>query len=205
MTKKQFDRLKPATRRIKIAQDVLYTLTRKKNRFKVTSGSYCNFNTYLTATSDTQLQKILPKYEKYCEACAIGALFLSHVRLFNNVTLGQADDTYGFTLEHYPKGGERLRAADVTILAVMEDYFPAEMLRTIEAAFEGRVMVYDGDMGNDEDIDLPTLSQKWPRLISNAEKRLISICKNIIAHKGDFDITDLPARAKKAVVRKKAA
>lgn len=185
MTKKQFDRLKPATRRIKITEDVLHTLTRK-NRFKVTPGAYCEFNIELIAPSDTQLQKILPKYEKHCKACAIGGLFLSHVRLFNNITLGELDNTYADALEDYPNG-VGMKADDNAMLEAMGDYFPAEMLHTIEAAFEGRLIYY---------------GVKWVRRIPNHENRLKAICKNIIANKGNFDITDLPA---KAVTRKKTA
>lgn len=175
MTKKQFDRLKPATRRVKIAEDVLLTLSRPKTqRFQPTEGDYCNFGNLNGISMDSKIRDALvPKIEKHCLACAMGALFLSHVRLVNHITFKQT----GF----YPGSS--------VITHLLAEYFSYQELRTIEAAFEGSVI-------GDAHVDAYEYAREWTKLIADPTKRLRAICRNIVAHKGNFDITDLP-RAQK--------
>lgn len=183
MTKKYFDRLKPATRRMKIAKDVLATLALpKRKRFKPTSGDYCDFNSPPQVIRQRkQLQALLPQVEKDCTACAMGALFLSHVRLVNNFSLAYGQNSVS------PR----------TISATLADYFPEEQLRTIEAAFEDHII---GNVGNKFN-KVASYCLKWKALIPNDEPRLKAIMRNIVKHKGDFDITDLPKPSKKRAAR----
>lgn len=191
MTKAYFDRLKPATRRIKIAQDVLKTLALPKSkRFKPTKGEYCKFEPEgLVFTSGrAQLQTLLPKVERHCEACAMGALFLSHVRLVNNVTLARATE-----------GVFDVNSADIerpVITDILREYFDPTMLALIEAAFEGRIV--ETDIGNNNYHGVTNAAQIWLDALPDNTARLKSICRNIIKHGGDFDIFDVPKARKQA-------
>ena len=198
MTKKQFEKLKPATRRIKMAQDVILRLS-TRNRPVVERGTYCEVSPWIPdrvlailAPADRwgnrdagglQFQSVLPKVQKYCHVCAMGALLLSHVAIANAFTVDDADGVAGYV-----------------IIETLDGYFTDEQLRSIEAAFEGELVI---NVFSDAEPIIENAAI-WFDRIPDATKRLRAICRNIIAHKGDFDITDVPAPAKKATKKKKA-
>lgn len=199
ISKKQWDRLKPATRRIKMAEDVLATLRRKNNRFKVKTDEYCKFVIPAQAhepapfeDKSVQVSALLPKIERHCEACAMGALLLAHVRLVNHVTIADLD---------YWSTNNNLDATESLVDTLSESLSEKE-LRTIEAAFEGNVKMNNVDEWTSITADnISRIGRKWKSRIRSAEPRLEAIMRNIIKHKGDFDITDLPKFTKKAVTR----
>lgn len=162
MTKKQFDRLTPARRRMAVAQDVLDTLALpKRKRFKPTRGVYCLFDVSkkVFKDGDQQLRDLLPRIERHCEACAMGALLISYVRIANHVTVDE-------TVRIPDSGLEKTWPAvdDDEIIRALEDFFPLSMLREIELAFEQ--------------------SEKWNK--ERPTKRLRAICENIVENKGKF-------------------
>jgi len=187
MTKAQFDKLKPATRRMKMAEDIIKTLAlAKTKRFQPMRGAYCLFNIEeadeggFTGKGNTQLRDLLPKFEKHCEACAMGALLLSHVRLVNHLTVKEADNRFD---------GNYINIQDEKIIKVLGGSFSGNDLRVIEAAFEGRNTGYHHLPDEAEEN-----CHRWLVLIPDATKRLRAIMKNIIKHGGEFDITDLPKK-----------
>ncbi len=193
MTKKQFDRLKPATRRMKIAQDVLDTLKLKeRKRFRVVKGTYCSINTgkanFFKGKKRTQVQSLLPEIGKNCEACGMGALFLSHIRLFDRVTVGELG-----VIDCDDMNKSVLQADGDDIVSALSGSFSGTELRIIEAAFEGNTGNFTYQMRqNVNHGDYVSLSDQWLTRKTDDTKRLRAICRNIIAHNGDFDITDLP-------------
>ena len=125
----------------------------------------------------------------------MGALFISHVRLVNHISLSAADNSFTNTL---------LYVTDKTISNVLKGYFSDFMLRRIEAAFEGTVITSSAYYNNDykPGKSLDDAAGEWKTSLPDATKRLRSICKNIVKHGGDFDIYDVPKALK---TRKKAA
>ncbi len=170
LTAKRFARLSPATQRVKIAEDVLAVIAVKKNRYTVGKGYYCHtINTpdLSTISESDQLRKVLPKLQKNCEVCAMGALFLSHVRINNEITVGEANS-------HILSDGS-FGIGDWTMEDKMAEYFSPDQLREVETAFEG----------------FSISGQPWLHKYPENIARLRAICRNIIRNKGDFDITQV--------------
>lgn len=119
----------------------------------------------------------------------MGALFLSHVRLFDNLTIDEASAV---------DGGDDI--GDRVIMNTLEDYFDEDELRMIEAAFEGKVLIQtaamdridrDAEYNEEEYRDTNWWAVRWVEKYPNPTKRLRAILKNLIANKGRFNITDL--------------
>jgi len=167
ITATQFSKLTPATQRMKIAQDVLaQTSLPKKSRYNVERGYYCHVLSTDKAELkyNTELSKVLPAIQPDCHVCAMGALFLSHVRINNS-----------FKLRDSVHNINSMRLSSTKIIDTMDAYFPEEQLRSIEDAFESCAL-----------DPCP-----WGRKFPDATKRLRAICHNIIRNKGDFDITQI--------------
>src|SRR5476651_2533950 len=94
----EFNKLTPARKRMAIAADVLATLKiRSSSRYLVEQGKYFyasyNDTGELDLSDVQQLQKVLPKLRKHCEVRAMGAMFLSHVKIANEVTVREVRES----------------------------------------------------------------------------------------------------------------
>lgn len=111
-----------AKARIKILKDV-------KKQLKVLNfcrGTYLggvikNFN-----PRSNNLQKSLPKIKKHCKVCAIGALFIGLVDVFNEIEIDVAyyNNDYVFSIDNSFMEDK------------LTDYFSYDQLELIEGAFE---------------------------------------------------------------------
>lgn len=105
------------------------------------------------------------KLEK-CPACALGNMLLSHVRIFDKITLYNLDEMNG---DRDP------------IMDVLTDYFSEEQLDLIECAFEGEFW------GNGEyDMDLVDKAIVFGNKYLDSKKRLRAIMLNIVKNNGTF-------------------
>ncbi len=110
-----------AQKRIAIAQDVLALL--KAKRLQTRKGVYNVFHDVPVDLAGKSLQehlKVLVTPKKPCEVCALGALFLGAVDLYNQADIPQPEESFSSVREE--------------TLAL---YFTRKELETIEGAFEG--------------------------------------------------------------------
>lgn len=109
--------------RIKVAQDVLYQLSKKK--YKASPGTYCRLNLKdnQELTVNAELQTELTKV-KNCEVCGIGAAFLSLVRIDDKFKVCHND-----TLDNCIN--------DIAMREKLYKYFDEDEIENIEDAFEG--------------------------------------------------------------------
>lgn len=172
--------------RITIAKDVLARLKYRK----VTVGKYFegvdNVLSYLQETPDDEgrvylnpenlnAQKVIKLLEKQCEVCALGNLFMSHIRVFNQIELG---------------GIENDRDG---IVDSLNDYFDNQQLDLIEAAFEiepshvrGYLGFYREEDGKSELDKLADKAVNFGSKYDDASKRLRAIMLNLIKNDGVF-------------------
>lgn len=104
----------PEQRRVLIAKDVLQQL--KLRMYKPTPGNYINAWRFKDQHYDEQLQPTLLENQQECEACAKGCLFLSRIRLGNEVT---RSNLWNMDWKHNA------------------DFWPKDNWGLIECAFEG--------------------------------------------------------------------
>jgi ribosomal protein S27AE len=123
--------------------------------------------------NDIDAQKYIVKLEKNCPACALGNMMLSHVRLFDQVTLDQLT-------------GDREDITDV-----LEDYFDSDQLYLIEIAFESDATFYN--RGNEDREKAGIYARKY----ENPKHRLRAIMVNIIKNKGTFSPEDFRTEEEK--------
>lgn len=182
-------KIPPAKARVMAAKDALARLRYRK----VESGHYVggyesivslidldnkdasdisNDNLYFT---EIDARKYVTQLEQKCPSCALGNLFLSHIRLFDKVLL--ENDTYGRD----------------NITDSLENYFDANQLNLIECAFEGDDIT--GDFNNDDEEYRAALS--YYSKYSDTKKRLRAILINIIKNNGTFKPTDYRTKEQK--------
>lgn len=163
-----------------IARDVIKQLKAETFIAESTYGDI-SFRHKTEVQTGTQLKKFIKKGAK-CEVCGIGALFLSYIRKYNNVTINEAAargrdcSNYGFNMSHM--SWEYTAEIDRALIEKkMKGIFSIKELDVIEKAFECQNEFWDVGPYYQED-------------------RLIAICKNIIKNgrfvkkdfiKGTFD------------------
>lgn len=163
--------------RIAIAKDALKWIAASKKKDakfspKLTPGTYLTIRSGvdLRANAGKDARKEFGKSVQKCDVCALGGLFVSSVRLFNRVSLGDIgsleDERYDFR-ELMVKTGR------------LEKFFSRTSLENIEDAFES------------------SQNEPWFEAIPHPTERFAAICKNIVRN-GDFKPEDLPIVRKKA-------
>lgn len=110
---------------------------------------------------DTEVQDILPKVEKTCQVCALGACFLSHVRFHDNFQVEELDN---------------VDREDIT--NELEYYFDADQLNLIENCFESNSYIDKYTYSSNDRIINPFAKY------TDAKKRLRAIMINIVKNKG---------------------
>lgn len=162
---------------VAIAKDVLKRL--KLEKLRVMRGNYLSENSRFPETGS--LQEQIDKAEANCQVCALGGLFLSHVRLYNNVKCEEVDF-------------ERSLIVDS-----LSPVFTSTELALVEGVFEG--IVYQPHL-----IDCNRYSvwifysacENYQKMILSRKKSeqnhhkfiLAAICRNIIRNKGKFIIPE---------------
>jgi hypothetical protein len=157
-----------AAERVAVAKDVLLQLVSKRLRAK--TGEYCYVHEGFLADRLTKDLKTLLA-DKQCDVCAQGALFVALLDRHNSLTVGQTW-IQPDRLPAHVIGQEDFR-----------DYvgriFEQSQLDLIEEWFEAW-----GEGYGCEEKPL-----KW--IDKRPHHRLIAIMKNIIAHKGTFEPSNL--------------
>lgn len=152
--------------RVAIMKDIIERLTVRNHPMK--SGTYfCLWGS--TPEKGEQLQPKIDQIEKRCETCLLGSMFLSYIRLFNEI---------GFT--HAVMGRNK-------VTEPLLKYFDPYELVIFEYLFEM--------CGTVPEIE-PTAADKdlCHQLIRiNRQKRAQLLAEYIVAHDGAFDLADFVA------------
>jgi len=144
--------------RVAVAKDALKQIELEK--YKACSGVYVDYeleDRIHESEPNSQVQDIIKKYTKPCEVCARGALLLSSIRKFNDVTVSK-----------YKKKWE----------SKSKQIFSKQTLSLAEIAFEEWTKL------NLTSIEIS--ANLFGRKYDNDEDRLKAILENIVANKGEF-------------------
>lgn len=177
---KDITKMTKAEARVAIAKDVIKQIKAKK--FVAEKGTYVRIDSMfdddvreevLKDASDVRDIVCNPK-AGVCTVCAMGSLFLSTARLFDNLPIPKEEAYDGDLLSGLPKPyveGENSAAPEGYQKSPLKRYFSKLQLSLIEAAFEG----------------WPTKDGQYIELNSiHDEDRLLEIMKNIVSNDGKF-------------------
>ena len=151
-------KLTKAEMRVAVAKDALKQLELEK--YKACRGTYVDWNLedkIRESDEDEQVQKIIKEHESTCQICARGALLMSSIRKFNDVTV-----------KDFNKNWEKKS----------KQIFSTQTLELAEIAFE-RWNKLDHNAKQDR-------AYNFGIKYSYDNERLKAILKNIIANKGEF-------------------
>lgn len=161
---KTLKKMTAAQKRVAIAKDVIAGLNDES--LIAETGVYLHLipKTGLVGALSSPRKRfdvILCKNVKACEVCGLGAIFVSAVKRFDEITvagIGRVDQNYVF-----PPGkeGDKL---DVWAGEYLSKFFLVDQILLIESYFE----------------------TKWQKTIVNSTDRMIAIMKNIIKNRGTF-------------------
>jgi hypothetical protein len=152
---------------IAIARDVLLQMEREDNPLGVRAGVYLDgIGRVRYAFDDTDdLQVHIEAAQKHCRVCALGAMMLSAVRLYDGCPIGGLCSSRG------------------VIENVLRVHMSDRAMDMIEAAFEV-LDICQLDETTDRDIDFAmTFGSKGGSPVD----RLRRIMENVISNDGDFD------------------
>lgn len=168
-----FKRLSASAKRVAIAKDVLAQLAARK--YRATCGTYVDgLDVSQNVADDVQLQEIVAGQQESCDVCGIGSVFLSAVRLGDNLKVGDAlyDRDYDANFD------ESVMADKV------REYFEPAQLALIETAFERSRIGMSEDWHEDDDAMERAL--KFGSRYRSDTARLKAIMENIVENKGVF-------------------
>jgi hypothetical protein len=206
--------MKKQEKAIAIAKDVLHRLKLEKLNLARKTGfivpvAYTIEETFPKTGS---LQKQIDKAEANCQVCALGGIFLSHVRLHNGI---QCDKVYDGSFNFHQISSKLRQIFSAKTLALIEGVFEGGLLRAgYVLDKEEKMLAYN----TTNDVALlgrssPVIVRQYPSYIAaekqiknyhNAivkkarkDKKLLSakaktralmteICKNIIRNNGEF-------------------
>ncbi len=161
--------------RVEVAKDVIRSLrllTVRSGIYFKPAGSVKLVNSIVSSSTDSK--RVAQKLKKGCEVCALGACFLSSVRLTNKWEFG------GFE-EHWTEP-EQVRAVEREVLEEkLHKIFTPFQIDLIETAFEG---YYCTNLANDRSVIGRAISFGSKHYSST--NRLRAIMKNIIRNNGMF-------------------
>jgi hypothetical protein len=129
-----FKKLSPAQKRVAIAKDVLIQLQLKK--YMATAGTYFSTDA-LPLDKTNSLQHSFNKMES-CDVCALGACFVSGVRLADKIKVDAIIDE-GTIIEdgETEVSSDYISASASTMHEYLDGIFDEQQLALIECAFEG--------------------------------------------------------------------
>lgn len=174
-------KLSKAQMRVAIAKDVIAALNTK--HYAARSGSYISGTVALPKKKKptVDIRPLLKKALKQCHVCAKGALFVSAVERYNNVSCSLYAGQTSISL--FGRFNDEELISDHLI-----EYFTRRQIDLIETAFEGDNVTGNYEFGPDL---FPAIHyvEEFP----DAEARMIAIMKNIVKNKGTFKPrTDYP-------------
>ena len=180
---KRFDAANPAQKRVMIARDVLELLeTEAAFKRGVMQGIYVDLNFDVENARDPkEIQYALYRPETYkkCGVCALGACFVSAVRLGNKYTPDPVEIT---------SDGRFIPDYGNNFWSHLEGYFTRVQMGLIEAAFEGEVANYE-DAVSEEALQS---AADFAEEDEAAHVVLKKIMQNIIKNRGEF-VVDMDA------------
>lgn len=159
-------------KRIAVAEEVLSLL--KDLKFKIKEGDYCiiEFKKEIPQ-GNNNLQKLLPDIES-CKICALGGMFLAHVKLWNKFSFNT--DEFGLA-PYFSRDDFDYK----TLLKV----FSEKQLSLIDSAFEEANMG-DFEFVTDKEVEELYSAIKFGSKYKNPKRRLTAIMNNILTNKGTF-------------------
>lgn len=167
-----FKRLSASAKRVAIAKDVLAQIAARK--YKARCGIYVDGLQMANVPEDAQLQEIVAGQQESCEVCGIGSVFMSAVRLGDNLTVGDAVCDAGFD-----------NSVDEGVMSrKVREYFAPAQLALIETAFEK--MQVGVSEGWHEDGDATERARKFGQRYRSDTARLKAIMTNIVENEGVF-------------------
>lgn len=179
---------------VAIAKDVLKRLAMRK--LKVEGGTYCfgEIPKGVTIPEQGDAKRHIGKLEKTCHVCAVGAAFLSHIRLHDRVDLNE------FNI------GRNANIDRDKMAASLDEIFGSENLLRIESAFEG------GSIDDFVDYDECYTDEQYDahyRMRTQSEcgtpERLEAVMRNVVANKGVFTLNAKAFKAKRKAKAKAGA
>lgn len=185
-----FANLGPAGKRVAIAQDVIKSL--KANKISAVTGTWIGLDDvsgFCDLKAGTELQKYFNQPKVTCDVCALGACFVSAVKLGNNCKLTKdALDLGGFEFYDPKHDGS---ADDTGMWKILTRYFPYRQMVLIETAFEEGQGAYGAGNGghglrllgaelHDRAVEFGN------QYYCDTERRLGAIMQNIVDNKGSF-------------------
>lgn len=202
---------------VAVAQDVVAHL----NLLNVARGTYCegnmpspsNTDDFVTYDGNDQASLYIDGMSKNCRVCAVGACFLSYIRVYNKVPLNQFIGIYGTSID----SGESFSLEYTDMARILHDIFSSPQLQLIEAAFEqsaindncvannendydtGDTFYYDHDEDTKVTLEEMNAAEKFGNKYDVADERLKAIMKNIVANDGEF----IPCKKTKKLIEKK--
>lgn len=180
MSKRQFDKLSPAKKRIAVARDVLDRI--ELGQLTPNAGLFCKM--LAGERTNLKIHQQLESTTFKCEVCAKGGLFLSYIGIVNNypITIGRLSQ----------EGGEHIYSEPMEVLS---EIFSKKQLAYIETAFEEHYYYWNVDLTAGEmsmcenfcnDLQRQYVNNKINH-IQFSEKKIKRILKNIIANNGTFN------------------
>lgn len=140
------------------------------------------------------LQKQLKKRTKPCGVCAIGSMFLSRVKIYDEYSITSYKDWYTGEVKTNPIYSDDM-------LENLEKFFTATELAYIEATYESmsRFMLnVSGGIKAEKAFKVSPL-KKLKRLIPNNGERMRWIMRHIIRNKGNFNVKNAEKAAKRLI------
>lgn len=207
---KAFDKLKPAEKRVFIAQDVLKQLAAKK--IIAAQSTWVNTRDGSSVISekalkqDKELKDVFDSM-KSCDACALGGLFVCAVKINDRLKISEMQHvkTHSTASSVYKEHEDDVSiinpdSADFRgiYLNDIEQYlckfFSKDQLKLIELAFEGGDGGYNFDGTNDQvdaveffsDLTVDGEDGDYVSVSVKSEDRMRLVMQNIIANKGKF-------------------
>jgi hypothetical protein len=165
-----------AEKALAVAKDVLSRLS----SYRLKTSEYVT-GTVVTEgiTSETDLQSVVDVVQQNCTVCALGACFLSKIRLFNKVPANEILRPYSYGKRASINVGRRL------IEKHLADVFSPIQLDMIESAFEMRVLD-NWTMSKDEGDLIRGASAFGQKFGHDRKARTAAVMQNIIDNGGTF-------------------
>jgi hypothetical protein len=165
-------RISKADRVVAIAKDALRTVA----LVRVSPGTYFEVADVKVEPSKTHFNRA--KNLKKCEVCAVGILFLGHLRVFDKINIA---DSWSAPIPGADPGGvsfDRDFMADV-----MKKYITPQQLDLMEAAFERTVNLAYSDVSFDELFAASDFGKQY----DDPKDRLRAILRNVVKNRGVFN------------------
>lgn len=169
---RKFQKLSLEKQRVKIAQDVIEQLQIK--RFIARTGIYASVPVIPVRVDPEEQFNLALESARGCHVCGIGGVFLSAVRINDDMTYSEA--MHGSMDSSL--GGVSLD--DGMMRKYLRKWFSDHQLSLIESAFETKFM------GTSNDHRKLTTAVAWGDRFDKSKDRLKAICQNIIDNNGKF-------------------